>query len=70
MRARPHVLSQLGFGHQVARMRHQIAQQGQGLGPQGDDLRAPPQAALAAIELKRSKSKGVRWLHKISRIIT
>jgi hypothetical protein len=64
------MLSQLGFGHQAARMRQQIAQQGQGLGPQGDGLRAPPQAALRAIEMKRSKSEGVRWLHEISRIIT
>jgi hypothetical protein len=42
VRARPHVLPQLGFGHQAAGMRHQIAQHRQGLRPQGDGLCSLP----------------------------
>jgi hypothetical protein len=66
VRARPHVLPHLRFGHQAARMRHQIAQQRQGLGPQGNALVPPPQVALCAIHMERPKRTVVLRLHEVS----
>ena len=66
MRARPHVLPQLRFGHQAAGMRHQIAQHRQGLGPQGDGLFPLPQAARRAIKMERPKREVVLLLHGVS----
>jgi hypothetical protein len=66
MRARPHLLSHLRFGHQAAWMRHQIAQQRQGLGPQGDALVPLPQTAMGAIKMERSKRDGMSLLHEVS----
>ena len=66
VRAGPHVLAQLRFGYQAAGMRHQIAQHRQGLGPQGDGLCSPPQAALRAIQMERPKREVVLLLHGVS----
>src|SRR5215510_7359614 len=55
MGASPDVLAHLRFAHQAAGMRHQIAQQRQGLGPQGDGLFSLPQATLRVIQMERPK---------------
>ena len=48
----------IGFAHQAAGMHHEIAQQCQELGPQGDGLVPPPQVALRAIQTERPKTHG------------
>jgi hypothetical protein len=51
-------------------MRHQIAQQGQGLGPQGDGLVSPPQAALRDIQMEGPKTERVFLCHQTSCVVT
>ena len=66
MRPGPHVLPQLGFGHQAARMLGQIAQHRQGPATQGEDLCPPPQLALRHIQTERPKGKVISRLHGVS----
>jgi hypothetical protein len=66
VRAGPHVLAQLRFGHEAPGMRHEIAQQRQGLGPQGDHLVTLPQVALRVIQVERAKREMVLLPHRVS----
>jgi hypothetical protein len=68
VRARPHVLPQLGFRHQAAGILHQIAQHRQGLGPQDDALVPLPQAVLRDIKMERPKSEVALLLHGVSNV--
>ena len=70
MRPRPHMVPQLRFGDQAAGMDHQIAQQRQGLGPQGDRLVTLPQAAVRALHTERPKRVVVSRLHGASCVTT
>jgi hypothetical protein len=62
------VLAQLRFGHEATGMLYQIAQQRQGLGPQGEHLVALPQAALGVIQMERAKREMVLLPHRVSSV--
>ena len=64
--AGPDVLAHLGFGHQAAGMGHEIAQQRQGLGPQGNGLLSLPQATLRFIQMEWPKRAVLLLRHRRS----
>jgi hypothetical protein len=66
MRAPPHVLLHLGFGHQAAGMRGQIAQHGQGARPQGNQVIAAPQAPRRHLQPEGPKDDLVLLGHRSS----
>ena len=66
MRLRPHVLTQLGFGHQAAGMLDQIAQHRQGPGTQGRHLCSPPHATMRRIQTEWPKGEVVFLFHGVS----
>ena len=51
------------FGHELARLRHQTAEDRKGFRGQRDRLGAAPQPFVAEIEPKRPKDETLRWLH-------
>jgi hypothetical protein len=59
-------IERLGFGHEAAGMLDEIAQQRQGLGPQGEPLVALPQAALRVIQMEWPKREMVLLFHQVS----
>lgn len=63
-RLRPDRLEQRVFGHELARLRHQAAQDRKGFGGQWDRLVATPQPFVTPIKLERSKDETLRLLHR------
>jgi hypothetical protein len=59
MRSRPHVLTQLGFGHQTAGVLNQIAQHGPRAGTQGNHLLLTPEAPVGHFEAEGSEGNVV-----------
>jgi hypothetical protein len=57
-RLRPEGLQQRCFGQQLSRVFHQIAAEGEGLGPEGERLVAAPQAFVRKVEPQRQGREG------------